>query len=167
MGDAKRRQQALAFGQPWPEDMHRCPACFGRRTAIAPAEAMGLSHVPTRYGVCADCKSFWEAYPDDWQHDAVGAEPCDNCAFLAGSPEAGDREGWLELLSKLRDGGAFSCHKGAPILLDRDAGTVEFDAEWIRRKGRTCAGFLRAMQQWPDWLERRFGPDARLDGGDA
>jgi hypothetical protein len=157
MGDAKRRQQALAWGQPWPEDFHRCPKCQSRRTGVEKAPAMGLSHVPTIMAVCRDCRTIWEAYPADWKHDVVEASPCDNCAFAKGSPESADRQGWLELLAKLRAGGAFNCHKGAPILIDAEAGTVEFDADWVNRHGRSCAGFVRVMQKWPDWLDRRFG----------
>lgn len=165
MGDGRRRAQALAFHQPWPEDFHRCPSCRGRRTAVDTAPPMALSAVPTLVGICADCKTFWEAYPPDWRHDPVGAPPCDNCAFAKDSPEAQDRAGWMELLAKLRAGGEFKCHKGAPILVDVEAGTIEFDEAWVRRHGRTCAGFLRAMRQWPDWLERRYPELARWREG--
>lgn len=157
MGDAKRRAEALAFRQPWPEDLHRCPRCSGRRTAVEKGPPMGLSHVPTLYGVCADCKTLWEAYPPDWKHDAVEAQPCDNCAFAKGSPESADRDGWVALLASLKAGREFKCHKGAPIHLDTEAGTVEFDEAWVNRHGRTCAGFLKAMQKWPDWFKNRFG----------
>lgn len=156
MGDARRRAQALAYFQPWPEDFHVCPACRSRRTSVALAPALGLSHVPTLVGVCGACKAMWEAYPADWEHDAVEAGPCDNCAFAKGSPESADREGWLSLLAKLRMGHEFRCHKGAPVIVDLAASTIEFDADWVNRHGRTCAGFLKAMQQWPDWLERRY-----------
>jgi hypothetical protein len=119
---------------------------------------MGLSHVPTLMGVCLDCSAVWEAYPADWKHDVVEATPCDNCAFKKGSPEQSDKEAWLELIAKLRAGGDFRCHKGAPILIDKSAGTVEFDECWVQRRGRTCAGFIRAVWQWPDWLKNRY-PD--------
>lgn len=157
MGEAKRRRDGLAWGQPLPQDLHRCPSCRSHRTMIERAPAMGLSHVPTLMGVCADCKTLWEAYPPGWDHDPVGAEPCDNCAFSKGSPESQDREGWLELLTKLQAGGTFNCHKGAPLIIDTAAGTVEFDEAWVQRYGRTCAGFVKAMQRWSDWLDRRFG----------
>lgn len=117
---------------------------------------MALSHVPTMFGVCADCRTMWEAFPDNWSHDAVEADPCDNCAFAAGSPESADRDGWRSMLAKLRFGQEFRCHKGAPMVIDNEAGTVEFDAEWVNKHGRSCAGFVRAMQQWPDWLDHRF-----------
>lgn len=156
MGDAKRRRDAVSYRQPWPQDLHRCPKCQGRRTSVEMAAPMGLSHVPTLMGVCIDCKTMWEAYPADWQHDAVGATPCDNCAFGKGSPESSDREAWLSMLAKLRMGQEFRCHKGAPMIIDNEAGTIEFDAAWVKLWGRTCAGFLKAMQQWPDWLDNRF-----------
>lgn len=148
MGDAKRRRDGLRWFQPEPEDLHVCPRCR------------------TLYGVCADCRCFWEAYPPGWKHDPVGAEPCDNCAFAKGSPESLDRDGWRDLLAKLRAGGLFNCHKGAPILIDDAAGTIEFDEGWVRVHGRTCAGFLRAMQQWPDWMRRRY-PDLVTEAPDA
>lgn len=175
MGDARQRQQALAFGQPWPEDRSRCPSCHSRRTAASMAPAMGLSHIPTLMGVCADCKTLWEAFPPDWKHDPVEASPCDNCAFAKGSPESEDREAWRSMLAKLRMGQEFRCHKGAPIIIDNEGNFIEFDAAWVNRKGRMCAGFLRAMQQWPDWLERhvegrhvltKYDQD-RLIGGSA
>lgn len=156
MGEARTRRLALERRQPLPQDLHRCPACLGRRTTVELAPALGLSHVPTRLGVCADCRAIWEAFPEDWRHDAVEAAPCDNCAFAKGSPEAADKEGWLALLAELRGGREFRCHKGAPILIDDAAGTIAFDEAWVQRHGRTCAGFLRAMQQWPDWLENRY-----------
>lgn len=155
MGDARRRAMALAHGQPWPEDFDRCPACRGRNTRVADGPAMALSHVPTRYGVCADCETFWEAYPAGWSHDVCEAAPCDNCAFSKDSPEIAG-EGWKTLLTELRNGGEFRCHKGAPIRIDNPAGTVEFDAGWTARHGRTCAGFHRAIMTRPAWFAARY-----------
>lgn len=156
MGEAKRRREGLAWGQPLPQDYHRCPSCKGRRTLVERTAPMGLSHVSTLMGFCGDCKTIWEAFPPDWSHDAVTAAPCDNCAFAKGSPESSDRQGWLELLAKLRAGGSFKCHKGAPILFDHEAGTVEFDAAWVNRYGRSCAGFVKIIAAWPDWLGRHL-----------
>lgn len=165
MGDAARRRAALAAFQPLPPDLHVCPACRGRKTRVEPMPAeLAMSHLETPVGVCADCGAFWEAYPDDWSHDAVAAEPCDNCAFRPGSPEIRDRDGWRALLAELRAGREFKCHKGAPILLDAGDGAIGFDEAWVRRRGRTCAGFLRALRRWPDWLENRYpGLKAELD----
>ena len=155
MGDAKRRAEARLVGQPWAQDLHRCPACASRNVVVGDAPAMGLSHVGTLYGACRDCRTSWEAFPADWKHDAVEASPCDNCAFAPGAPEQADRHGWRSLLAKLKLGTEFRCHKGAPLIIDEATGTVEFDGDWINQHGRTCAGFLRVMQQWPDWLENR------------
>lgn len=156
MGDARARALALNRGQPWPQDLHRCPACRSRRTAVEPMPPMGLTHITTLVGVCADCKTMWEAYPADWKHDVVEAEPCDNCAFRPESPEIRSRAEWRELLAKLKAGGEFKCHKGAPILIDTEANTIEFDEAWVRRKGRVCAGFHRAIMTRPGWLEARY-----------
>lgn len=160
MGEAKRRAEALDCGQPWPQDLNRCPKCASRDTRVRMAGPMGLSHVATLWGVCRACEAVWEALPPDWDHDAVAASPCDNCAFAPGSPELADKGGWRSMLAKLRVGGQeFRCHKGAPVLIDLEAGTAEFDAAWIREHGRSCAGFVRVMQSWPDWLENRYaGP---------
>jgi hypothetical protein len=157
MGEAKERALALVRGEPLPQDRHRCPRCFSRRTVIEMGPPMGLSHVPTHYGVCADCKTLWEAFPADWKHDVVEGSPCDNCAFSGKSPESEDREAWRELLAKLKGGNEFKCHKGAPMIIDAEAGTIEFDAQWVTRHGRMCAGFLKAMQTWPDWLAKHLG----------
>ena len=159
MGQAKLRAEARAMGQPWPQDLHRCPKCASRRTLVTTADPMGLSHVATRWGVCAECRCAWEAYPDDWTGDVVAATPCDNCAFAPGSPELADRAGWQSMLAKLKLGAEFRCHKGAPMIVNQETGADEFDEAWINAHGRSCAGFVRAMQQWPDWLEQRYsGP---------
>jgi hypothetical protein len=153
MGEARLRAEALARHQPLPQDLHRCPKCAGRRTIVEMAQAMAMSHIPTLMGICADCKTVWEAFPPGWKHDVVEGEPCDNCAFAKGSPESQDREEWRSLLAKLRMGQEFKCHKGAPLIIDLETGAAEFDEAWVLRYGRMCAGFLRAMQQWPDWLD--------------
>lgn len=156
MGDAKRRRDALARFEPEPQDLHVCPACRSRRTVVQDGPPLALSHVPTLYGVCADCKAFWEAYPPSWSHDVCDGSPCDNCAFSAGSPESQDKPEWKSLLAKLKLGQEFKCHKGAPILVDQESGSVEFDEAWVRRHGRTCVGFHRAIMTLPDWLANRY-----------
>lgn len=163
MGEAKNRRDAMRFGQPLPEDWHRCPSCASRRTVVEQAPALALSHVPTLMGCCADCGTVWEAYPSDWKHDVCEAEPCDNCAFRGGSPESGDRAEWRNMLTKLRAGGQeFRCHKGAPLVIDKEASTVEFDEAWVQRQGRMCAGFHRIMVTWPDWLANRYSGVAHV-----
>lgn len=157
MGEAKHRRAALANGQPLPQDLHRCPRCFSRRTVVEMAPAMAMSHVPTLTGVCAECRTVWEAFPPGWNHDPVAGEPCDNCAFRKGSPESADKTEWKNLLAKLRlQGGEFKCHKGAPLIIDQATGRAEFDEPWVQRYGRTCSGFLKIMWRWPDWLDNRF-----------
>ena len=158
MGEAKRRRDAIAWGQPGPRDLHVCPRCRSRDTRVEPAPAMALSAVPTLWGACRPCGAVWEAYPEGWEHDVceAGAAPCDNCAFRPGSPEQSDTEAWKSLMAKLKHGGQeFRCHKGAPMKIDDVAGTVEFDADWINRHGRTCVGFHRAIMTKPGWLEAR------------
>jgi len=166
MGAAKLRRDAIAAGQPWPEDFHLCPRCRSRDTKVEMMIPPGLSEIPTLVGVCR-CGAAWEAYPADWSHDAVEAQPCDNCAFRAGSPESRDKEAWRAFLADLRTGREFRCHKGAPILIDREALTIEFDADWIRKHGRTCAGFVRVLQSWPDWIARRIGDPSTDEIQDA
>lgn len=156
MGEARRRRLALIAGAPLAQDMNRCPSCGSFRTVIEQAPPLAMSHTATLMGVCVDCRTLWEAYPPTWSHDAVEAEPCDNCAFRPGSPESQDREAWKSLLTKLRLGREFKCHKGAPLKIDHEAGTIEFDEGWVRTRGRTCAGFVRALQAWPDWLDNRY-----------
>jgi hypothetical protein len=167
MGEAKRRRQALAWGQPLERDLHRCPRCQGHRTAVSDGPPMALSKVATSYGLCLDCKCFWEAYPASWKHDVCEGEPCDNCAFRPGAPEHEDSAEWRSMLAKLKHGQEFRCHKGAPIIIDAEAGTAEFDAEWVNRRGRMCAGFHRAIMTKPGWLEARYQTSHVLTSHDA
>jgi hypothetical protein len=159
MGEAKRRAEAHAAAIP-----HRpprvCPRCKSIRITR-------VNQTGTPYDVCRACGTVWEAYPEDWCEDVVGASPCDNCAYRPGSPEQKDAKGWKQLIATLRAGGEFRCHKGAPIhgLLGGapnpdGSTTVEFDAEWVQRHGRKCAGFIRmvwAMEaKGEDWLARHY-----------
>jgi len=166
MGEAKRRAAAYAEGRPFAPP-RVCPRCKSIRISrLEPREGpQFLRKEP--YDVCRDCGTVWEAYPPDWCEEVVGAEPCDNCAFRAGSPEQADPAAWRELIATLRAGGEFKCHKGAPILgLDKakknskGTYTVEFDQEWIARHGRLCAGFMRMVwvlgEKGEDWLAARF-----------
>jgi len=157
MGEAARRRRSIAHFEQTGADLHRCPVCRSRRTAVATGPAMALSAIPTLYGVCADCSAVWEAFPPDWKHDVCEAEPCDNCAFRPGAPEHADTAEWRAMLADLKQGREFRCHKGGPIKLDLDAGTAEFDAQWVTRHGRICAGFHRAIMTRPEWFECRFG----------
>lgn len=115
MGEAKRRTDRYADGLPC-RPPRVCPKCKSIRVERACLPPTALSHRPTDYDVCRECKTIWEAYPDNWSEDLVGAEPCDNCAFRPGSPEQQDPEKWNALVDQLRMGQAFHCHKGSPIL---------------------------------------------------
>jgi hypothetical protein len=160
MGEAKRREEAYAAGLP-----HRpprvCPNCKSIRIERATLPATGLLHRKTDYDLCRGCGAVWEAYPDDWCEDVVGADPCDNCAFRPGSPEQADPAEWRKLVALLRSGQEFRCHKGAPILgLTDDPPNTRFDAAWVNRRGRKCAGFMRMVwtmrEKGEDWLGRNL-----------
>ncbi len=160
MGAAKRR--AAAFGEAVPHRPPRvCPKCKSIRIERTTLPATGLSVRETLYDLCRDCATVWEAYPDDWCEDVVGAEPCDNCAFRPGSPEQDDPEGWKHLVEILRSGGEFRCHKGAPILgLLKTPPKTEFDAAWVQKRGSKCAGFMRMVwamhAKGEDWVARHL-----------
>lgn len=155
MGEAKARADAKAAGRAWRMDL-RCPVCRGREIDRAHERSMAGSDVKTDVAHCRSCNAIWEAYPADWAEDVVGALPCDNCVFRPGSPEIRDRAGWKELLATLKAGGDFRCHKGAPMHVDLATMTAEFDAAWIQKHGRTCAGFHRAVMTRPGWLSARY-----------
>lgn len=163
MGEAKRRAEAYGEARP-----HRpplvCPRCKSIRVETTALPSTGMSHRPTKYALCKECATVWEAYPDDWCEDVVGAEPCDNCAFRPGSPEQANPAKWKHLIGILRSGGEFRCHKGSPILgLDpgkprEQEREIEFDKDWVQRHGRKCAGFMRLVwsmrEKGEDWLAR-------------
>ncbi len=159
MGEAKRRAEAFASALP-----HRpprvCPNCKSIRIERTTLPATGMSHTMTQYDLCRACSTVWEAYPDDWCEDVVGADPCDNCAFRAGSPEQADPAEWRKLVAILRAGQEFRCHKGAPILGLIDDPPQRFDEAWILRRGRKCAGFMKMVwamnAKGEDWLARRL-----------
>lgn len=158
MGEAKRRLEASMEGKPYRPPLV-CPECKSIRVRVRRLDAKLMSHVPTEYALCGACNAVWEAYPKDWCEDVVGAVPCDNCAFTAGSPEQADSEAWADLVAKLRAGAEFQCHKGAPIVKD-DEGGLRFKMEAIRP--RWCAGFARMV--WAleakggdySWLAARY-----------
>jgi hypothetical protein len=161
MGEAKRRAEAHAAAKPY-RPPRVCPKCKSVRIARKDLPSVVVSHRTTAYDCCRDCGTVWEAYPDDWCEDVVGAEPCDNCAFRPGAPEQQDPAGWRALLGKLRAGNEFKCHKGCPILGGTDRNPIlEFDPEWIQARGRICAGFMRMVwalnEKGEDWLTKRFG----------
>lgn len=160
MGEAKRRADAYFSGKPY-RPPRVCPRCKSISIARTRLPSTGLSPRETDYDCCRDCGAVWEAYPDDWCEDVVGADPCDNCAFRPGSPEQSDPAEWRKLVALLRAGQEFRCHKGAPILgLTEEPPNVRFDDEWVKRRGRRCAGFMRLVwamrEKGESWLERHF-----------
>jgi hypothetical protein len=176
MGEAKRRRDAFASATPH-QPPRVCPNCKSIRIEHTTLPATALSHRSTAYDLCRDCATVWEAYPDDWCEDVVGATPCDNCAFRSGSPEQQNPNEWRALIAELRAGGEFRCHKGAPIL-----GVLEdkptFDTAWVQRRGRKCAGFMLLVwamhEKGEDWFARHIefcgapGYDLPIDpAGDA
>lgn len=101
----------------------------------------------TAIEVCANCMTAWEPFDpadllDAGDISSSFREPCDNCAFRAGSVEQRDGERWAELMDKLKqDDGRFYCHKGLPL----DPGGEHGFAYPVSkpRKMRLCRGFLR------------------------
>ena len=84
MGEAKRRAEAYVAAKSY-RPPRRCPKCKGGDVARTELPPTGMSHRETAYDCCRACGTVWEAYPDDWCEDVVGADPCDNCAFRPGS----------------------------------------------------------------------------------
>lgn len=158
MGEAKRRRDAYFEAKPF-RPPRVCPKCKSIR--VERSVLPGINARPTDYDLCRECGTVWEAYPTDWCEDVVGAEPCDNCAFRPGSPEQQDAEGWKQLVTTLKSGQEFRCHKGAPITgLFGQPPSVEFDAAWMQKHGRRCAGFMRmvwAMRaKGENWVSHHF-----------
>lgn len=97
----------------------RCPRCGSRkvRRMTVPSTAF---YADTLEG-CVNCKAFWEPFDPAQLLDAhlpttsSFKEPCDNCAFRAGSPEQSNPERWAEVMASLKLNGRFYCHKGVPI----------------------------------------------------
>lgn len=156
MGEAKRRSDARYSAKPY-RPPRVCPNC--KSIGIERKTLPGINGLMTDYDMCRECATVWEAYPINWCEDVVGAEPCDNCAFRPGSPEQSDPAAWKELVAKLRSGNEFKCHKGAPIE-GLDAGKPEFDEQWIRDRGRLCAGFMHMVwamrEKGESWFENRM-----------
>lgn len=133
-----------------------CPVCASPRViSLLRSFSSGA-----RMSGCFDCRALWETIPSGEQYMRDGElmpwmEPCDNCAFRAGSPESKDREKWRELLAKLKAGGQFYCHKGVPIKQDEiDDGFVRFaypetaEGQPDKDRLRTCRGYLNAWVRW-------------------
>lgn len=151
MGEASRRRAAALRGEFWPGGEKRCPTCFGTRVVCeaAPALSAEVEFYSRRLAMCV-CGEVWEPIDEAsiWDRSdphCSALEPCDNCAFRAGSPESRDAKKWGELLASLRAGGSFYCHKGVPIAPDSEHG---FKYPSDRSRLRLCRGYLNALGKW-------------------
>lgn len=136
-----------------------CPKCKGSSVAeMTVPEHMKatLKGYAGKLAVCLNCKTVWEPINVNLvKHpsEPLGAftEPCDNCAFRKGSTEQEDKAEWIALMSKLRAGGSFYCHKGVPIEAGASDGFAyprKGDGTVKVNKLRLCRGFVRAWGQW-------------------
>ena len=171
-GEARRRREAADLGAPIPAPK-QCPVkrCKSRRImrhgphsklAKVIARAWGNT-VTCAIDQCRECGAIWEPWPDDdpgdLYRDDVTREPCDTCAYRAGSGESKDPKRWAKLKElpkkaatmSLVDPGRpqFCCHKGVPIKISQgdQEGSIEFDYEaaGIDPLQQTCSGFLRVL----------------------
>ncbi|HEX9648903.1 MAG TPA: hypothetical protein VGB88_15460 [Alphaproteobacteria bacterium] len=121
----------------------RCPRCACRK--VRHVSHGGTPFYARNLEVCVNCGALWEPLPPGGDHrDSDGTpfpfpEPCDNCAFRAGSPEQQDTPEWKKMMAKLKAGGPFYCHKGVPIEPDGEHG---FAYPKAHRKLRLCRGYL-------------------------
>lgn len=154
---AKRRQVAKVRCR------EMCPHCGSGNTVDS--TKVPDKQFDTRYAFCADCGATWEQLPvgepRDWREPLMRfAEPCDNCAFRPGSPEQREPEEWKKLLTELKAGGNFYCHKGVPFELDGEAKEFKYplkpDGTYETGKMRLCAGFVAA---WSKWMGHEFKPE--------
>lgn len=139
-----------------------CPACGSHDTFIVNGDRPLAG--------CASCKKAWEPLPEGAR--IVQGEPffpfddpCDNCAFRAGSPESRDKPRWKKTIENLRAGGRFYCHKEVPFEHEfgyaHAAGetvmSFDFpkkpDGSWDEDSMRPCRGYLNA---WRAWMKKKF-----------
>ena len=103
------------------------------------------------HAACLACSTMWEPFDaGDVEEHLRGEEvplfraPCDNCAFLPGSPERSDPERWAGLQEQIHYmGHSFYCHKGVPIA---EGWTHDHplrpDGSHDTARMRLCAGFV-------------------------
>lgn len=160
---AARRQRRLEAKsvpptpRPFPGGEKCCPQCKGYRVVIHDtSEVRPLEFYARKIVTCIDCRIAWEpaneAHIWDWSDPCASfSEPCDNCAFRPGSPEQADTEEWKKLITSLRAGAAFHCHKGVPIEPGSEHGFA-YPLDEInqpdRRNLRLCRGYLNALGKW-------------------
>lgn len=149
--------------------LKKCPRCNSAnllRNQPHPERPKG-----TIYDACRDCMAIWESIPAGEHYKRDGElmpfhEPCDNCAFRAGSPESQDKVEWRKLIDQLRAGGQFCCHKGVPLVTVGEGSRASFDfpkgpdGKEDRNQMRTCRGFLNA---WSKWVEREMQQTTMTD----
>lgn len=163
-----------------PAKRPNCPACGSpkvttldpdqireRVAEAAPETTVRVLRLLEHHGtlqICPSCKAAWEPLPPgEPRHpeepNMSFPEPCDNCAFRPGSPEVEDRAEWKKLLTKLKHGGRFYCHKGVP-LGGEDGFQYPKKADGTHDEGRMrlCRGFLNAWAKW-EWIGRVEGEE--------
>jgi hypothetical protein len=129
----------------------RCPRCGSRKTSRAPFPTEEYGNFYARVlALCLNpaCKASWEPFDpadllDDGDPTSSFREPCDNCAFRAGSVEQSNPAKWAKLMSELKVNGAFYCHKGVPL----DPASENGFAYPLhkRSKMRYCRGWLKML----------------------
>jgi hypothetical protein len=143
----------------------KCPKC-GSRNLLLHQQPPGRT---TFYDVCRVCVAVWESLPEGERYKRDGElmafeKPCDNCAFRAGSPESENKVEWKKLLTELRAGGEFFCHKAVPLTTIGEGSRASFefpqkaDGKFDVGNMRLCRGFLNA---WAAWVAKDF-PDNEL-----
>lgn len=120
---------------------------------------------------CPNCETIWEPFDPEQIWDTSDPfcsfkEPCNNCAFRPGSNEQQDREEWKTMISSLKNGAQFYCHKGVPIEPDAEHGFA-YPTKTARSdiagpcaphevsdvtKMRLCRGYLNALSGF--WRSR-------------
>lgn len=164
MGEAKRKLAAAFASDAFPGGPRRCPRCLGVRVAVAPQAVTAF--YAREIAVCGSCGAAWEPLDEALIWDRTDphcclSEPCDNCAFRAGSNEQADRKKWRELIGKLKAGASFHCHKGTPIDLNGGDG---FAYPKDRHQLRHCRGYLNALSKWLHWDGPVTANEERADG---
>jgi hypothetical protein len=146
--------------------IRKCPRCNSaelRGPMPHPEKPQG-----TLYQACADCLAVWEAIPEGEHFKRDGEqlafrEPCDNCAFRPGSPESQDKPQWRDLMTQLKAGGSFYCHKGVPLVTVGQNSNASFDfpkgtdGKEDMNRMRLCRGYLNA---WNIWMRQRYPQEA-------
>lgn len=139
----------------------RCPKCSSRKVTTDPT--MQFKGYGPGIACCQNCKTIWEPFDPKQIWDTTDPhcsfkDPCNNCAFRAGSPEQADLEKWRALIDQLKCGASFYCHKGVPIEPDAEHGfayptkTLTIDIAGSHtvktsdpKKLRLCRGYLNAL----------------------